>query len=222
MNVNLKDELVHVKSEVVELLHGIESASSLLVTAISECDIQKFESAKDYIKNVTTRTTAIDNEVIKILALHSPEARDLRETVAYFKITNELLRASTGIRSFIKGFVDLCSDVDITIVREYAVPMQKATTKALNLVKTMIVTDCLDEIQEYYDDALIEESKTDDLFEMLEKKLLDEAVTQDNINKFELYHNLLRTLRKGEKIADRALSIAHLILYARLGGTIHK
>jgi len=42
--------------------------------------------------------------IIKILALHSPEAKDLREVVAYLKITNEILRASSNTRSLIRVF----------------------------------------------------------------------------------------------------------------------
>jgi phosphate transport system protein len=158
------------------------------------------------------------NKNPKILALYSPEARDLRQVVSYLKITNELLRASTNTRSFIKGFTDVCSDVDLDIINQYAIPMQKSTTKAMKLAISILPLDCNDEIQDICNDVLIEESKTDDLYEMVEKSLFKQASKE---NDFEKFHNMLRALRKSEKIADRATSIANLLLYIKIGGNLH-
>ena len=42
------------------------------------------------------------------------------------------------------------------------------------------------------------------------------------IELFDKYHKMLGALRKSEKIADRAMSIASLLLYAKNGGEIHQ
>jgi phosphate transport system protein len=83
----------------------------------------------------------------------------------------------------------------------------------------MLTIDCVDEVQECFNKALIAENKTDDLYEMLETSILkkpsDEAI-------FSHYHDMLTVLRKSEKVADRSLSIAALLLYARNGGQLHQ
>ena len=57
--------------------------------------------------------------------------------VSFLKITNELLRASTNTRSFIKNFQEVCNDVDIQTITGYAIPMQKATIDALHYTVQM-------------------------------------------------------------------------------------
>jgi len=167
------------------------------------------------LKNIGTKSDDIDNAIIKVLALYTPEARDLREVVAYLKITNELTRACSSTRSFIRGFTDVCQDVDVATINEYALPMQNSTINAIALAISMIDCEDDDEIQEIYNDVLIEESKTDDLYEMVERNL---SLQADDSNDFEKFHKMLRALRKSGKIASRAIAIANLLVYAKLGG----
>ncbi len=212
-------ELNNIKNKITTIGDGLVMANDLLLEALKTCDHEKFEEAKSNINNIGSKTSEIDNDIIKVLALYSPEAKDLRQVVSYLKITNELLRASTNTRSFIKGFTDVCSDVDINIITEYAIPMQRSTAKAVRYSINMLNIECKDELQDTYNDVLIEESKTDDLYEMVEKSLFAQAKESDD---FEKFHNMLKALRKSEKIADRAISIANLLLYIKIGGSLHQ
>lgn len=214
---NFKEEIDLLKTSVEAVGQGLLKANETLLDAIKECDMDKFELAKTYIKNVSQKTSNIDNEVIRVLALYNPEAKDLRQTVSYFKITNELLRATTNTRNFIRGFTDVCVEIDVNIINEYTIPMQKSTVKALRNAVSMVTIECEDELRETYNEVLIEESKTDDLYEMIEKKLFSQADESDD---FEKFHNMLKALRKSEKVADRASSIASLLLYIKVGGNI--
>lgn len=217
MLANFKEDVETIKIHVREIGEGLVRANELLLEAIKDCNQIKFDEAKSNITNISKKTSDIDNEIVRVLALYSPEAKDLRQVVSYFKITNELLRATTNTRSFIKGFTDVCSDIDIKTVNEYAIPMQTSTVKAVKLATGMIDIDCEDELKETYNEVLIEESKTDDLYEMVEKNLFKQANESDD---FEKFHNMLKALRKSEKVADRATSIANLFLYIKVGGNI--
>jgi len=212
-------ELNKVKVEIVNIATGLSKANEMILEAIKACDKTMFNNAKTYIKNTTSKTNDIDNSIIKLLALYAPEATDLRQVVAYLKITTELLRASTNTRSFIRGFMDVCKDVDINTINEYAIPLQKSTTKAIKLMTSMLDVNCPDELQDCFNDVLIEENKTDDLYELLEKNILHNS--KKNIN-FEKSHKILRAFRKSTKIADRTMSIANLLVYIKVGGTLQK
>ena len=218
MLTKFEENLQNIKEKVTNIGDGLVRANELLLEAIQTCDTQKFEDAKNHIKNISTKTDDIDNNIIKVLALYTPEASDLRKVVAYLKITNELSRASANTRSFIRGFTDVCKDVDVATINEYAVPMQKATVNAIKVSIAMLDIDDEDEIREVYNEVLIEENKTDDLYEMVERNLLIQA---DGANNFEKYHKMLRALRKSSKIAARAISIANLLVYAKVGGNFH-
>ena len=216
---NFTDSLENIKNKVANIGNGLLSANELILEALKDCNNDKFNDAKGFIKNISSKTDEIDNEIIKVLALYTPEARDLRRVVAYMKITNELSRACANTRSFIKGFTDVCADVDTKTIKEYTLPMQTSTVKAIKTTISMINIDDSDEIQEYYNDVLIEENKTDDLYEIVEANLHNLA---KELNEFEKFYKMLRALRKSGKIADRASSIANLLVYIQVGGNLHK
>jgi phosphate transport system protein len=212
---NFKTELIAIKEKVIEIAEGLQQANTLICSALTDCETEKFVQARGYIKNINAKSDEIDNAIIKVLALYTPEARDLRQVIAYLKITNELSRACSSTRSFIRGFTDVCKDVDVATINEYAVPMQKSTVAAISLVISMINCEDEDEIQEIYNDVLIEESKTDDLYEMVERNLSMQA---EGSNNFEKFHKMLRALRKSGKVASRTIAIANLLVYAKVGG----
>lgn len=215
---NFDTSLQSIKKKITNIGDGLVKSNELLLSALGDCDTKKFEEAKSYIKNISSKTDEIDNEIIKVLALYAPEARDLRQVVAYLKITNELSRACSNTRSFIKGFTDVCGSIDVETINEYTVPMQSSTVKAVKIAVSMINIDDVDEIQELYNEALIEESKADDLYEMVERKLSTQAAES---NDFEKFYKMLRALRKSSKIASRAIGMANLLVYVKIGGNFH-
>ena len=218
MTSNFQTNLEDIKTKVINIGDGLYEANALILSALADCDEAKFIEAKGHIKNISSKTDEIDNAIIKVLALYTPEARDLREVISYLKITNELSRACSSTRGFIRGFTDVCTDVEVSTINEYAVPMQTSTVKAIQLAISMINCDDSDEIQEMYNDVLIEENKTDDLYEMVERNL---SLQADGLKSFEKFHKMLKALRKSGKIASRAISIANLLVYAKVGGSFH-
>lgn len=210
-------QLEAVNTEIGSLAQNIYDANSVILEGLTKCNKELLESAKESLKNMSSKTNDIDNSIVKILALFSPEAKDLRLMVTMFKITNELLRASANTRSFITGLVEYCSEIDAISVRDFAVPMQKSTVECLDIINKMLHTSCADETQELYNRLLIAESKTDDLYELLQESVVKQAPVQTD---FEKYTKMLRSLRKSEKIADRALNIGNVLLFAKLGGEL--
>jgi len=218
MLATFQTNLNDVKTKITNIGDGLVKANELILEALKDCDTKKFNEARSYIKNISSKTDEIDNAIIKILALYTPEARDLRQVVAYLKITNELSRACANTRSFIRGFTDVCNDLDVQTINEYALPMQASTVNAIKTTVAMINIDDTDELQEMYEEVLIEDNKADDLYEMIERNLVEQA---ENANSFKKYHKMLRALRKSEKIASRAIAVANLLVYIKIGGNFH-
>lgn len=213
-----QEALTKIKASVKDIAVGLCKANEHILGAMGECSEEEFGEARGYIRNISAKTAEIDNGIVKALALYSPEAKDLRILVAYLKITNELVRAASNTRSFIKGFTVTCKKLDKKIIEEYAKPMQRATLEALQGMVDMIDNDDSDEAEELFSKVLIAESKSDDLYEMIETSVLENI---EKINDYKTTNKMLSSLRKSEKIADRALSIASLLLYANIGGEIH-
>jgi len=204
-----------VKEEIKGIFSNLVHSHEIINLALKECDLEKFQEAKSYTLNVSNKVNEIDNYIIKILALYSPEARELRRFVAYLKITNELLRVNSNTKSFINGCVDVKEIVDNQMIQEYLYPLHTSTLKALTLTKEMIDIDEEDELQDKFNEIVVEEHKTDDLIDLIEEKVFGYDVEYKTINK------ILKTFRKIEKIADRTIEMANLLLYYKIGGKLH-
>ena len=113
MLANYEEKLSEIKNVIITIAEGLLKSNQLIVEGLQDCDEASFTEAKSHIKNVSNIVKEIDNNIITTLALHSPEAKDLRRMVSYLKITNELLRASSNTRNFIKGFTEECKNVEL-------------------------------------------------------------------------------------------------------------
>jgi len=215
-----EEALKEVKDSVRELLENLFKANEIVYEGITTCNQEEFMEAKTNLKNTTAKTVVIDNNIIKLLALYSPEATDLREAIAFLKITNEILRAATNTRSLIKGLIGACEDIEAQTVKDFALPLQSSTLKAIKIVKEMLDIDDVDELRDSFNEVLIEENKADDLYELLERSVLDNQVNA--LKDFEKKHKILRAFRKSEKITDRSMSIANLLLYIKIGGIMQR
>lgn len=161
----------------------------------------------------------VDNLIINVFALYTPEARDLRELVAFLKITNEFDRIANSSNSFIRDFpISMTNDVDRELILEYAVPMQKCCVNAITSTLQLLELKDKSLIEEQYKNVAVEESKNDDLYKIIEKSLLKKI--NEDITLSNEYQNVMSALRRLEKIADRALSAAALMHYAKIGGEI--
>lgn len=217
----LEDKIQNIKDEIYALGYQVIEANKLAFNAVNNNELQSFKVAKTELKNIDVKASEIDNLIVTTLALFNLEAKDLREMVSYLKITNEIARAGMNTKNFIKGFERVPSlDIDIEQVKEYSVPLHKSSIAAFENALAIIKIEDKDQIDKLYQKTAVEESKTDDLYSIIEKNLLmlitkDYELTKD-------YIDTLRAIRKLEKVAGRALSIANLLVYAEIGGEIHQ
>jgi len=211
---NYIQEKEKVKNEIKAIFSNLLHANEIINGVIKDCDIAKLQEAKTYTMNISNKINEIDNYIIKILALYSPEARELRRFVAYLKITNELLRINSNIKSFINGCGQIEEFVDNKLIQDYLYPLHTSTLTALSLTKDMIDIDEEDELQDIFNRVIVEEHKTDDLYDLIEEQVLSIEADYKTLNK------ILKTFRKIEKIADRTIEIANLLLYYKIGGKL--
>ncbi len=93
--------------------------------------------------------------------------------VSYLKITNELVRASTYSKIFAKTFrKSFSDDLDKHTILEYAIPLIKSSNLALSTAIDMIKETDEKVVEEALNKVTVEDSKTDDLYSMVEKNIL--------------------------------------------------
>ena len=215
-----KEKRVEIQNTIRDIAATIYEANKMALESINDCNGEKFKEARAMLSNLSQKAMSVDNEIVKTFALYAPEAKDLRLLVAYLKATNELLRASTNTKNFIKGFNVICDKLEKQVINDFAIPLHKETVKALETLVDMIdARGDSEEVQECFRKIVVYESKTDDLSQMIEADLISKLKEE---NDYDTINKIISSFRKSEKLADRVLSIASLLLYAEIGGELYQ
>ncbi len=217
-----KEKLNLILNEIIKLGMTTLTMNQLILDSLKNCKSCKLNEIKKISKKERYASIdKIDNLIINVFALYTPEARDLRELIAFLKITNEFDRIANSCNSFVRDFPSSLSDeVDKAFILEYAIPLQISSVNALTYALKLVEVNDKKMVNEYYKIVIIEESKNDDLYKIIEKNLLKKINTDMHLSKE--YQDIMAALRRLEKIADRALSVANLMHYAKVGGEISK
>ncbi len=216
-----QESIERIKNEIYEIGEIIVHANKVSLSALKENDLSMLKDINLSTKKVVYKSNEIDNLIVKTLALYSPEAKDLRGMVSYLKITNELARASTYSKIFAKTFRKAFSDdLNQHTILEYAIPLIKSSNLALFTAVEMIKEKDEKAVEEALNKVTVEDNKTDDLYSMVEKNIF-KLITK-NIELSKDYFDVLSSLRKLEKISGRAVSIANLIVFAKVGGELEQ
>ena len=214
-----EEKLKLIKSEVEKLGLDIVEALEVCLKALNERKIENLKNVEVSEKKFLIKSNEIDNLIITTLALYTPEARDLRRMVAFLKITNEMVRTAANTKDFAKMFRRSYSEeLNTNTILEYTIPLLKSALLSTKTAISIIDEQEHSKVEEKYQRVIVEESKTDDLYLMIEKNIL-KLITQ-KLDLSKEYFDLLSSLRRLEKIADRSVSIASLLQFAKLGGDI--
>ncbi len=214
-----KEQLEELQELLKELGDNIIKASSEANSGVQTLTSKNFENARDVLKNTETTANIIDQRIVKIFALFEPEAVELRELVAYLKTTSELVRLSDNIKSFSRRMKShIAMEADFSNLQEYSSHLAKSAFSSINYaVESLYVRD-KEEVTNTYRKVCVEESKTDDLYSILEKNIMADLCK--DIEKSTESIEILSTMRKLERMADRSVNITKLMLFARKGGEI--
>ncbi len=213
------NKLTNIREMISTMIEQILHASEETLKGFETNSQDHFETSKTYLKNLETVANKIDNEIIKTFALFGPEAEELRLLVAFLKMTNELDRIGDSVKKYNRRLQEHClSECDLSMMANGIVQLHKTTLNALTYISKCFNNFDTCDADELYLKVMVEESKNDDLFSIMEKEILN-LIIQSEIIEVE-YVKVLGTLRKLERTADRSVNIAALLLYAQKGGEL--
>ena len=215
------ERLVDVRERTIVILEDLTISQKLALQALEQCDSKSFEQVKVPLKQINQKADDIDNLILTVCALYSPEAKDLREMIAFLKITSSLQRIANNEKNYMKNMA-ICnpeSDEEIKRVIKESLSINRCTIKALEYTIEMIrETEDMDRLKELATKIDVEYSKTDDIYSMIEKDLLQTMHQEHKLN--EEHINLLKYIRKNLKIVDRLEDIVSRLMFARMGGKL--
>jgi len=220
MSIRYNHQVDAVRMLISELLEKIIGASQLTLDAFEENDIDKLMQVQNDLGNVAVEGDIIDNEIIKTFALYGPEANELRTLVAYLKMNNEIISIGGGVKKYARRMKEhLSSECNLAPLHNTIIQLHKSTINALSYIYKCFknLHEC--NIDDYYRKVMIEESKNDDLYTILEKEIMNTIIDEKELT-IE-YVRILATLRRLERSCDRSVNIANLMMYAKKGGNLN-
>jgi phosphate transport system protein len=156
--------------------------------------------------NIDVREVKIEEECLKILALHQPVAVDLRRTATVLKINTELER----IADLAVNIAERTSPLSEHLEFEIPDKLERMSTKATDMVH-----DALDAFVELDVDGARDVCRRDEEVDTLNREVIDELyeMMQSRSDMVEPALHVFSISRHLERIADCATNIAEDVIY---------
>lgn len=216
MPYRLQREIEKLKKSILTLGALVEERVHMAVQAINDRDEKLARQVIDGDLQIDEMEVDLEEECLKLLALHQPVAIDLRFIIAVLKINNDLerigdLAVNIGERAM---FVSTRERIDI--------PFDFPTMS--KIVKTMLKKS-LDSLVNMDASLAKEVCKMDDDVDTINRQMYDQVREGicNHPDRLELLTHLLSTSRHLERIGDLATNISEDVIYMIEGKIIrHK
>jgi phosphate transport system protein len=206
MSRHLDREIGRLKRQVLALSAVVEDSVSRAVTAVQERDMDLAAAVVDDDTRIDQAEIEVEEECLKILALHQPVAHDLRFIIAVLKLNNDLERIGDLAANIAQQVPMLC-ERDSTPLPIDVLPIAREAQSMLSAVLDALVrTDAV---------AAREVLSADDRVDALHRGIYArvKAEVRRSPENAEVLIHLLSVSRYLERIADLATNIAEDILY---------
>ena len=207
MSLHLQRDLDALKKEVLQLGNLVESAINAAILALNNRETELADKVMQYEKEINDKEVHIEEECLKILALHQPVAVDLRFIVVVLKVNNDLERMGDFAKNIAKRAIFLATQPPIPIFQEFAVELpvmvRSMVRKSLDALVTLDVELARNVI------------KMDEKVDEINREMYVEVhrIIQQDASKVEVAMSLLSTSRYMERIADLSTNIAEDVMF---------
>jgi phosphate transport system protein len=206
MTRHFQNELIKIKKMILSLGAAVEERVEMAKSAI---DDRNAELAGRIIKQdfeIDEMEVEVEEECLKVLALHQPVAGDLRFLVAVIKINNDLERIGDQAVNIAERVVFISRQDATDFVFDYSIMAEKAAVMLKMSLDALVNLDV---------DLALKVCLLDDEVDDIKVAAYDkikEAMTKDP-NNLGYYINLLLISRHLERLADHATNIAEEVIY---------
>jgi phosphate transport system protein len=206
MPKRLQKELERIKKRILGLGAIVEERVRMVTRAVEswDADLANEVIRKDY--EIDEIEVEIEEECLKILALHQPVAVDLRFLVAVIKINNDLERIGDEAVNLAERVDNISKRKRLDLTFEYSVMAEKALT---------MLRMSLDSLVNLEKDVAIQVLLKDEEVDRMHREIYDkikETIAQRP--EYVSYMINLYTISKNlERIADHSTNIAEEVIY---------
>ena len=213
MSIHLQKDLEHLDKELLILSSMVEDATNKAILALVDRRLDLARQVMREDDRINTREVLIEEECLKMLALHQPVAADLRFIVAVLKVNNDLERMGDLAVNIAERAAYLATreplqvSLDFPKMAEGVREMVRESLDALTNMNPRLARHVLT-----MDDEIDEANRG--MFDILQDLMHRDPST------IERAVHLLSASRHLERIADLATNIAQDVVYIAEGRMI--
>ncbi len=209
MNIIFNRETDALKDRIYKLAGRVEERLSLVIGQLLNPEEKTLADLISSDHEIDTEEVAIEEECLKILALHQPVARDLRLVVAVLKINNDLERVGDIIVNIADRVRRLSGRNPAGLVGTIDRMGTAARDMLRESISSFILLDTARAMNLIAKDAELD-SMNVDLIESVQAEAVYRRQSPDDFAPLFLLHSISRDL---ERIGDHATNIAEDVIY---------
>ena len=206
MPKHLLRDLEHLKKELLSLGSMVEEATSKALLTVTDGRTELAEEVIAGDRAVDLQELRVEDECLKVLALHQPVAQDLRFVLAVLKVNNDLERVGDLAQNIAKRGRNLGPTPKITVPQEIHDMAERAQAMLRESLSAVVDSDT-----EAARRVLQAEAEVDRLHRLIFKIVKDGL--RGNVEQVEELIPLLSVSRYLERIADLATNIAEDVVF---------
>ena len=213
MTRHLLRDLENLKKEILGVGALVENAIHRATSALLD---RRPELAKDVLRGdeeIDQREVAIEEDCLKILALHQPVAADLRYIIAVLKVNNDLERMGDLAVNIAERAAYLGQHPPLAYPSGFDRLVEMVRKMVANSLTALVEQDTDTARQVLQDDDVVDEIHRD-MFERIQSLMLENS---DNV---ERAMHFLSASRNLERIADQATNVAEDVIFMVEGDII--
>jgi len=206
MPKHFERELERLKRSLLTLAAKVEERLRMAIKAIETRDGNLADLVIDADHEIDEMEVDIEEECLKVLALHQPVAIDLRFIIAVIKINNELERIGDLAVNIAERAAFLASQRKLDILFDFPGMAEKAQS---------MVKRSLDALVNMDSKLAWEVCASDDEVDAMNREMFIQVQNsmRKNMSRMECLIHLLSASRHLERIADHATNIAQDVVY---------
>lgn len=206
MAIHMHRDLEKLKKDILLLGAMVEEATNRAVLALMDRRPDVAEEVQAGDEEIDRREIRIEEDCLKVLALHQPVANDLRFVIAVLKVNNDLERVG-DLAGNLAGRAIFLADRDAVEVPEGISQLAEAVPPMLRqALDALIALDTDSARQVLQEDERVDQVHID-LYRLIEERM------QETPEKIPELIQLLSVSRYLERIADLATNIAEDVVF---------
>ena len=202
----LRKEIEKIKKKLLSMGAAVEANVQMSVDTLKKYDSRLAREIIDNDKKINQMEVDIEEECLKIMALHQPVAIDLRFLITVFKINNDLERIADQAANIAHQTIDLCRMEKIDVQLDFDDMAKKSETM---LKKSLDALVSMDAHLAY--EVCNSDDEVDDLNKITQSTVIEEIRKKPEWAAQLISHLIVS--RNLERIADLATNISEDVIY---------